>query len=80
MGKDRTLLLMNHGDRTGVTFDEHYSTGLRYVPLVGIQLDDFAGNLGPVERVCGLMILRQTLIMHRLHLRTKSSRHQPLMF
>ncbi|KAF8602206.1 hypothetical protein BDV93DRAFT_557715 [Ceratobasidium sp. AG-I] len=50
MGKDRTLLLMNHGDRLGVVLDEHYTSGLKHAPLVAIQLDEFAGELGPIEK------------------------------
>lgn len=51
MEKDRTLLLINHGDCTGVVFDKYHFTGLQYTPLVEIQLNDFAGSIGPIEKV-----------------------------
>lgn len=66
MGKDRTLLLMNHGDRTGVVFDEHYSTGLQYVPLVEIQLDEFAGSIGPIEKVSLISLVMSLYYAHAL--------------
>ncbi|KAG9092943.1 hypothetical protein FS749_015320 [Ceratobasidium sp. UAMH 11750] len=49
MGKDKTLFVLNHGDRLGKTFDEHYSTGLQHIPLVDIMLDEYAGKLSPLE-------------------------------
>ncbi|QRV98669.1 hypothetical protein RhiJN_26688 [Ceratobasidium sp. AG-Ba] len=46
LGKEKTLCLMNHSDRLGVTLDEHYST-LQTLPLVEIYHRDITGSRDP---------------------------------
>lgn len=51
MGKDKAMLLLNHGDRLGQVLEDHYTSGLQYAPLVEIRLGVLAGNPSEIELV-----------------------------
>ncbi|KDN33359.1 hypothetical protein RSAG8_13550, partial [Rhizoctonia solani AG-8 WAC10335] len=46
LGEDRTLTLLNHNDRSGITMANHY-VPQTHVPLVAVRLNELEGKLGP---------------------------------
>ncbi|KAG8704763.1 hypothetical protein FRC08_002047 [Ceratobasidium sp. 394] len=73
MGKDKTAYLLNHGDRMGITFDEHYSTGLKHTPIVDIMLDELTGDLTEIELKTLRNMAQSSPAFHVLIHRSKSA-------
>ncbi|CAE6468376.1 unnamed protein product [Rhizoctonia solani] len=49
LAKDRAMMVMNHTQAAGAVFD-NYTVGVEAFPLVGVRLEEFSGNLSPLER------------------------------
>ncbi|CAE7219271.1 unnamed protein product [Rhizoctonia solani] len=72
MGQDKTLALLNHGDRTGVTLTNHYVPET-HVPLVAIRMNELEGKLSPLEEAVMRNQNQGSVAIHTLARRLQST-------
>ncbi|KAL5639572.1 hypothetical protein ACGC1H_006256 [Rhizoctonia solani] len=73
LGRELTLYLLNHNDRTGKVMDNHYTTGVQDMPLTQLLHGELKGQLTKVEQMALEANRRTSAAMNFLICRVQST-------